>query len=295
MLETVLITGSNGFVAKHLATKLSGQYNIRFLTRSPKRENEYLWDVTNKKIDVSVFENLDHIIHLAGANIFEKRWTDERKKEIISSRVESAQLILDNLKQQNKRIKTFVSASAIGYYGAITSAHVFTETDNHGNDFLSEVVVQWEQAADAFLHEDIAERVVKIRTSVVFAKEGSALDHITKSIKNYIGAPLGSGNQYMPWIHIDDLCNVYEYALKNLNMNGAYNAASAQHITNKELTKYLAKKLHKPLWLPNIPAFLLRFILGESACMILEGSRVSSQKLLDAGFVFQYPDLSGFL
>ncbi len=295
MKETLLITGANGFIAKHLTARLSDQYNIRLLTRKPNAPNQYAWDVANKKIDGSALKGLDHIVHLAGANIFEKRWTDERKKEIVASRVESAQLLLDGLQNIDQTIKSFVSASAIGYYGAVTCVHVFTENDPKGDDFLSEVAAKWERAADQFKEKHIAERVVKIRTAVVFAEKSPALDNIKKTVSLYVGAPLGTGRQYMPWIHVDDLCRAYGYSLQNAGMDGVYNAVAPQHITNKELTQYIAHRLRKPLCLPHVPAFVLRFLFGEAACMILEGSRVSCEKLEAAGLKFQFPALETFL
>ena len=289
--EIVLITGGNGFVANFLKRKLAADFQVRLLVRKPEAENQYHWDIQNKTIDPAALAGVDHIIHLAGANIFEKRWTDKRKKEIISSRIDSAQLILDTLKKNEQTIQSFVSASAIGYYGAVTTEKIFVETDPPGQDFLSHVVQLWEQAADQFLQQKIAQRVIKIRTAVVFADKNSALQKITTPIKYYVGAPLGSGQQYMPWIHIQDLCAVYEKALKDKAIFGSYNAAAPQHLTNREITQIEAKKLHKPLWLPAVPASILRLVLGEAACMILEGSRVSSQKLKDQGFSFQFETL----
>lgn len=295
MKEIVLITGGNGFVVQHLVKHLSDQYTIRLLTRNPKASNEFHWSIQNKTIDEKALENIDHIIHLAGANIFEKRWTIERKQEIISSRIASARLLLEALKQNNQTIKTFISASAIGYYGAVTTEKIFTENDTKGNDFLSDVVEKWENAADAFQQSNIAVKVVKLRTGVVFAKAGSALQKIEKPIANYVGALLGSGKQYMPWIHIDDLCRLYQYSLANSEIAGTFNAVAPQHITNKELTQYIAKQMHKPLWLPNIPAFVLKVIFGESACMLLEGSRISCERVLAIGFEFKYPDVDSFI
>lgn len=292
MKEIVLITGASGLIARHLVDRLSTSYDVRLLTRSPKTNDQYHWNVAEKTIDSSALDNIDHIIHLAGANIFEKRWTDARKKEIIDSRVDSAQLLLDKLKRKQQRIKTFISASAIGFYGAVTTEKIYIETDSKGNDFLSDVVDLWEKAADKFAINRVADRVVKIRTAVVFAAVNSALQKIEKPIKNYIGAVLGSGKQYMPWIHIDDLCSVYEKSLVDSNMRDVYNAVSPQHITNKQLTKLIAEKLHKPLWLPNIPSFVMKLVFGESSCMLLEGSRISCQKLVESGFEFKFHNVS---
>lgn len=291
MKEVVLITGAGGMIAHELAKKIKNEYEVRFLTRKKRQNNDYEWDIKRGIIDESAFDNISHIIHLAGANISEKRWTDERKKELISSRVDSAQLLLNTLQKKKIKLKSFISASGINYYGTKTTDKIFTEEDDPGNDFLSEVVVLWERAADDFKEQNLAERVVKVRTAVVLSEQDGALKKMAPTIKNYIGSPLGSGKQYMPWIHIDDICSIYEFALKNSDMNGAYNATSYQHTTNENLTKKIAEVLNKPLFMPNVPSFVLKLIFGELADALLEGSRASSQKIQDAGFQFEFPDL----
>lgn len=291
MKEIVLITGASGAIARVLSKKLENQYSIRFLTRKKEAENEFEWDLENQIIDENAFENVSHIIHLAGANISEKRWTEDRKKELISSRVDSAKLILNTLKKKNIKLKSFISASGINFYGTKTTDKIFTENDAPGNDFLSEVVVVWEKAADEFKEQNVAERVVKIRTAVVLSKNEGALAKMMTPIKFGIGSPLGSGKQYMPWIHIDDICSIYEFALKNPEVEGSYNASAPQHTTNENLTKLIAKVLNKPLFIPNVPSFILKLIFGELADALLEGSRASSEKIEKAGFEFQFPDL----
>lgn len=291
MKEVVLITGAGGMIAKELAKKIGNDYEIRFLTRNKKRENEYEWDIRKGSIDEAALDNVSHIIHLAGANISEKRWTPERKRELISSRVDSAELLRTALRKNKIKLKSFISASGINFYGTKTSEKIDVETDPPGNDFLSEVVVLWERAADDFKEQELAERVVKIRTAVVLSEKDGALKKMVPPVQYYIGSPLGNGKQYMPWIHIDDICSIYEFAIKNTAIDGAYNAVSPQHTTNKELTKKIAKVLGKPLWMPNVPGFVLKLIFGELASAILEGSRASSQKIQEAGFHFKFPDL----
>lgn len=291
MKEIVLITGASGMIARELAKKLENEYSLRFLTRKKKHDHEYEWDVRKKTIDESSLENVSHIIHLAGANISEKRWTDERKKELISSRVDSAALLQNALKKQEIKLKSFISASGINFYGTQTTEKIYTEEDQPGNDFLSEVVVLWERAADHFKEHNLAERVVKIRTAVVLSEKDGALKKMIPPIQYGIGSPLGSGRQYMPWIHIEDICSMYEFALKQSSLHGAYNAVSPQHITNSELTKEIAEVLKKPLLMPNVPAFVLKLLFGELATAILEGSRASSQKIQNTGFQFKFPDL----
>lgn len=295
MKENVLITGAGGLIAQELAKKIEHEYNVRFLTRKKKRPNEYEWNIENGSIDEAAFENLSHIIHLAGANISEKRWTKERKRVLISSRVDSAKLLSDTLTKKNIRLKSFISASGINFYGTKTEEKIYEENDSPGNDFLSEVVVLWEKAADHFKEQHLAERVVKIRTAVVLSEKEGALKKMVRPIRYYIGSPLGSGKQYMPWIHIEDICYIYEFALKNTAVDGAYNAASPQHITNRDLTKEIAHVLKKPLLLPNVPGFILKLMFGELATAILEGSRASSLKIQKEGFRFTFPDLNDAL
>lgn len=291
MKETVLITGASGAIAKALSQKIKNEYSVRFLTRKKEAENEFEWDLENNIVDENAFENVDHIIHLAGANISEKRWTEDRKKELISSRIDSAKLILNTLKKKNLKLKSFISASGINYYGTVTTDKIFTENDTPGNDFLSEVVIVWEKAADEFKKENIAERIVKIRTAVVLSKHDGALPKMAAPVKFGIGSPLGSGKQYMPWIHIDDICSMYEFALKNPEINGSFNASAPQHTTNENLTKIIAKVLNKPLFMPNVPSLILKMVFGELANALLEGSRASSEKIRKAGFEFKFPVL----
>lgn len=215
----------------------------------------------------------------------------EKKKELISSRVDSAKLLLNTLRKKNIQLKSFISASGINYYGTKTSEKIFAETDGPGNDFLSEVVILWERAADEFKEKNLAERVVKIRTAVVLSEKEGALKKMLPPIQYYIGSPLGTGKQYMPWIHINDICSIYQFVLKNSQTNGAYNANSPEHTTNKNLTKQIAHTIQKPIFMPNIPGFVLKLIFGELANALLEGSRASSQKIQDAGFRFEFPSL----
>lgn len=291
MKDIILITGAGGLIAHELSKKLEKDFTVRFLTRKKKHSNEFEWNIKNKTIDDTAFEGVSHIIHLAGANISEKRWTDERKKELISSRVDSADLILKTLQEKKIRLKSFISASGINYYGTKTTDAIFNENNQPGNDFLSEVVVLWERAADQFKEQNLAERVVKIRTAVVLSEKDGALKKMLPPIRMGIGAPLGTGKQYMPWIHIEDICTIYEFALKNNTMDGAFNAVSPQHTTNENLTKKIAEVLKKPLFMPNIPGFVLKLIFGELADALLEGSRASAEKIQNAGFQFKFPDL----
>lgn len=291
MKEIVLITGANGLIAKELSKRLEKEYTVRFLTRKKQHANEFEWNVNAGTIDGTALENVSHIIHLAGAGVAEKRWTEDRKKEIISSRVGSAGLLLKTLQKKNQKLKSFVSASGINYYGTETTEKIFTEKDGPGHDFLSKVTSVWEQAADEFKNQRVAERVVKLRTGVVLSEKEGALKKMLPTIKAGIGSPLGTGKQYMPWIHIQDICSMYEFALKNSELDGAFNAVAPEHATNKDLTVQAAEVLKKPLFMPNVPAFVLKLLFGELSVAVLEGSRASSGKIQHAGFQFKFPDL----
>lgn len=288
--DVVLITGANGLVAKHLAQKLQDEFEIRLLTRKKSAENEFEWNVTQKKIDDRAFENVKHIIHLAGAGIADKRWSAQRKKEIISSRVDSAKLLLEATKRNQIQLKTYISASGVGAYGQVTTDEIFTEKSPFGNDFLAEVVNLWEQSADEFQIKSLAQRVVKLRFGMVLSEKG-ALEKMKLPIQLYVGSNLGSGKQIVPWIHIDDLVNMIEFSIKNSRINGVYNAVSPTFSTHDDLMRTLAKTMKKPFFMPNVPSFMMKLIMGESAVLVLEGSRVSADKIQQAGFEFQYEDL----
>jgi uncharacterized protein (TIGR01777 family) len=229
------------------------------------------------------------VIHLAGANIGEKKWTFRQKQNIIDSRVKSANLIFSKVNEKGHPLKAFISSSAVGYYGSDPSEKEFSEEDSPGNDFLSEVCIQWEDAADQFQRAGI--RTVKIRTGVVLTKTGGALAEMKTTVINGIGSPLGNGRQYIPWIHIDDLCEIYVKAITDDQMQGAYNAVAPDVKTNAEFMRLLAKVLNKPFWFPKVPSFILKLMMGERASIILKGNKVSGKKIVDEGFNFKYYDL----
>ncbi|MCX6294573.1 MAG: TIGR01777 family oxidoreductase [Bacteroidetes bacterium] len=292
-MAVVLITGGKGSVGKHLSDKLKEKgFTVAIVSRKSFKDNEiraYAWDIDNNEIEKEAIETADYIIHLAGANIGDKRWTAKRRKLILDSRVKSGQLLFNKTKENKNNLKAFISASAIGYYGTITTDKIFSEEDLPANDFLGETCRQWEQAADNF--EKLGIRTVKIRTGIVLTAEGGALAKMIAPVKLGIGSAIGSGRQFMPWIHIDDLCAIYIKAIEDIHMNGAYNAVSTNCITNIEFTKTLARVLKKPFWFPKVPAFLLKFIYGKMSEMILKGSSVSSEKIIKAGCQFEFSNL----
>jgi uncharacterized protein (TIGR01777 family) len=294
MKKNVLISGGSGFIGKKLTSLLIEKgYSVSVLSRSKKQNTAdisyYLWDISAHSIEEESVLKADYIIHLAGENIAEKRWTNERKEAIVQSREESTRLIYDVLKKKNKKLDAFVSASGIGIYGAINGNEICTENNPPENDFLGSTCQKWEAAADTI--ENLQIRVVKIRTGLVLGKEDGFLKKLTPIFKMRLGSALGSGKQYMPWIHVDDLCAIYLEAIKNSNMTGAYNAAVSDNTTNTIFSKTLAKVYGYSIWLPNVPAFLIKMALGEMAQIILKGRRVSSEKIEKTGFQFRYNNL----
>lgn len=296
-METVLITGGTGLVGKHLSNKLQERgYSVSFLSRTSQKTlsiKTFKWNYQKQTIDNGVFNKVDYIIHLAGANIGGKRWTNSRKQLIIDSRVKTGQLIFDKIKEQKKSLKAFISASAIGYYGTITTDKIFKETDLPANDFLGNVCNQWEKIADKFEEKGI--RTVKIRTGVVLTEKEGALSKMITPVKMGIGSAIGTGKQYLPWIHIDDLCEIYIKAIEDNQMNGVYNAVSPDYKTSKDFTKILASVLNKPFWLPNVPPIIMKLVFGEMSDLLLKGSRISADKILKTGYEFQFSDLKSAL
>lgn len=294
-MSKILITGGSGLIGKRLSKLLLEKgYDIAHLSRNPKSNAEYPiyhWNPDSGEIAPEAIEGTTHIIHLAGENVSAGRWSESRKKRIISSRVDTIALLLK--KFEGKKLKAFISASGISYYGTVTSDQIFIETDPFGTDFLANVSVQWEKTIEKF--NSAAERTVMVRTGVVLSNQGGALEKLVKPIKMGIGSPLGNGKQYVPWIHIDDICRMYLHIIQNEKINGAFNAVSSEHVTNAGLTKKIAGQLKKKLWAPNVPAFVLKALFGEMAQIILEGSRISNDKIKQTGFVFHYDRLDDTL
>lgn len=292
MAKKILITGGTGLVGKVLTQSLLEKgYQVAYLSRSKKQiENVevYEWDIPNQKIEEEAFKDLEGVIHLAGAGVADKSWTAARKKEILDSRTESTKLLHHYLSKVESKPKAFISASAIGIYGD-SGEILMTEGSPQATDFLADVTKKWEKEIDPIA--DLGIRTVKLRIGVVLSPDGGALAKLVQPIRMGAGAALGSGKQYMSWIHIQDLANMFVWALENENSVGAYNAVAPSPVSNSEMTQQIAKVLKKPLILPNVPSFAMKLMLGEMASIVLAGSKVSSQKIEAAGFEFQFADL----
>ncbi|MCH2235088.1 MAG: TIGR01777 family oxidoreductase [Crocinitomicaceae bacterium] len=294
-MSRILITGGSGLIGKALTKALLDKgYSVRILSRSKKTDTDRIdyktWNIEQGILEEGTLDGVEHIIHLAGANVADKRWSDAYKKVMHDSRVKSAELLLNNL-PENHGIKSFITASGINYYGTPTSENIYSETDPAGSDYLAQLTVAWEAVADKFNG-----RVVKLRTPVVLSTKGGALPKIAKPVKMGIGSPLGSGKQYVPWVHMNDLVKAYLFALEN-DITGPFNVVADEHLSNADFTKKIATHLGKKLWAPKVPAFVLNLILGsERAQIVLEGSRANGELIKSKGFVYDHPilDLKDF-
>lgn len=291
-MKRVLITGASGLIGSALSKFLyKNNIEVVKLSRSKKKDskNNFTWDIESGFIEKKALENTDHIIHLAGAGIGDKRWTPNRKKEIINSRVKSAELLYNEISKLDKKPVTFISASAVGYYGAKTLDTIFTEKDPPANDFQGNVCSLWEESSKQF--DNLGIRTVQLRFGVVLSPNNGALRKMSIPIKFGIGSPYGNGRQYIPWIHIYDVINLILFCMNNEKIKGVYNSVSPSYVTNEKFLKLIAKVLNRPFIMPNIPAFLLKIILGRMSEVVLEGSRISSDKIIDAGYEFRSTEL----
>ena len=290
----VLITGATGLIGQEIikCCHESG-IDVNYLTTSKSKINQsdkpkgFYWNPKRQEIDENCFVDVDAIIHLAGATV-SKRWTPTYKKEILASRKEPTQLLVNTLKNKKHAIKQVISASAIGVYPD-SLINYYDETYKTPSDsFLGEVVKVWEHEVDTFSKLNI--KVSKIRIGLVLSNKGGALSEMTKPIKFGVGAAFGSGKQWQSWIHISDLAQLFLYVL-NHNLEGVYNGVAPNPVTNQELTKAIANTLGKPLFLPNIPKFFMKLVLGDMHTLLFESQRVCCKKIEDLGFEFEYHHL----
>jgi len=291
--STVLITGGTGLVGRALIPRLiASGYNVRILTRGSTvidNTESFMWNIKEGFIEKGAVESIDHIIHLAGENIGKGRWTKTRKKKILNSRVFPARLLFDLVEKKNPELKSFISASATGYYGALTSDHTFIETDPAADDFTARVCIRWEEAAGLFRSGGY--RTTIVRTGLVLSGEGGILSRILPTVNMSFSPLLGKGNHYLPWIHIDDLCGIYLKIIDDNNLNGVYNAVSPGPVKYRAFLKTLSIVKNKKVLMPPTPEWFWKVIFGEKASTLLKGSRVSADRIVEAGYEFNYPDL----
>lgn len=291
----VLITGATGLIGSELSSLCrENGIQVNYLTTDKskiKKEETYkgfYWDPKNEQIEKGCIEGVKTIIHLAGASIAEP-WSNSYKKKILKSRTETAALLYKTLKENEHQVENFISASAIGVYPS-SEQKLYSEDDEVvADNFIGEVVRKWEAAADEF--ENLGLDVAKIRVGLVLAEDGGMLEKIKKPISLNMGAALGNGKQWQSWIHIEDLAGIFFFAIKN-ELTGVYNAVAPNPVTNKELTKELARQMGKSIWLPNVPKFALKGLLGEMSQIVLASQLVSSKKIEEVGYNFKYTNLS---
>ncbi|MBW8243345.1 TIGR01777 family oxidoreductase [Muricauda oceani] len=291
----VLITGATGLVGQAIVKVLHQKgIPVNYLTTSKDKIDSsedfqgFYWNPNKGEIDLECFRDVQAIINLAGASIA-KRWTPKHKKRVLSSRINSLQTLKNGLERSNNReVECLVSASAIGIYPDSVCDYYDEETNKVDDGFLGEVVTKWEAEANTF--QSLGLDVAKIRIGLVLSADGGALPKMAFPVKNFIGAPIGTGDQWQSWVHIEDLAQMFVFAVEN-NLKGVYNAVAPNPVTNTKLTKELARVLDRPLWLPNVPAFLLKAILGKMSTLLLASQRVSGKKIEEEGFTFQYANI----
>ncbi len=287
-MQKVLIAGGTGLIGSNLIEKLKQKkYEIVLLTTQQSKANNtdiFYWQPYNNILPKEALSNVSVCINLCGAGIFEQDFTEKRKQELYDSRIISAKVLFNSFKQNSIALKSYIGASAIGYYENITT-EILTEESEQGNWFLSQLVADWEIAHESF--NPISSNVALIRIGIVLSEKGGFLKQLAMPIKYFVGAIPGSGKQITSWIHIDDLTNFMVYAIEN-NLNGIYNGVANTPETLKTLTQLTAKTLKRPLWLPNIPAFMLKIIFGKRAPLLLSSQLVSNAKMLNTGFKFEF-------
>ena len=294
-MSTILITGGTGLVGKALTSLLiSKNYKVIILTRSVPTVSDNTnvsysaWDIKNNRIDIEAIKKADAIIHLAGAGVMDKKWNAAYKAEIVLSRTQSSELIVKTLKENKNNVKAIISASAIGWYGADKVAnHYFTENEPADAQFLGETCKAWEESISGATALGV--RVCKLRTGIVLSRLGGAYIEFRKKLAFGIASILGNGKQMVSWIHIDDLCNQFLFALENEKMEGSYNAVAPMPVSNKTLTLAIAKIICPKFYIPTyVPTFILKIMLGERSVEILKSTTVSSKKIEDAGYKFLF-------
>lgn len=295
MGSTILITGGSGLIGNALTLLLLAKgYHVNHLSRNPVPNNIpnlkiFRWDVNEGTIDPNCIHGVTALVHLAGENISEEPWTPERLQQITRSRTKSSELIYELLHKEQHHVEAVISASAAGYYGD-RQDEVLTEDSPPGQAIMTETTVAWEKAVQQ--GDSLGLRVVTLRTGVVLDRRKGALPEFERPIRMGIAAPLGTGQQWIPWIHLNDLIRLYLYALESEQLQGVFNACAPEQITNAQLTAALRKKLGISIPLPPVPSFLLKILLGPMSEIALDSTRMTSYRIETSGFDFNFPTLS---
>ncbi len=298
MNKRIVVTGATGLVGRKLVNALTLRNNkVYIVSRSPEKIKTVLpkaagavsWDDENEL--VHQIELCDSIIHLSGENVMSQKWTDEHKKNVLDSRINTTKKLVDAIASTPSRPDSFINASAVGYYGLGNKINL-TEDSPPGNNFLADVTKRWEN--EAVKVEPLLVRQVSLRIGIVLSTEGGALERMITPFKYFVGGPLGSGKQWFPWIHIDDLVNLFLFALNNENVSGPINAVAPESINMKEFCKKMGKVMHRPS-LFKVPAPVLKFMFGEGADVILSGNNIIPKKALELGYEFEFDNTSAAL
>ena len=304
-MAVVLISGGSGLVGTNLTRHLMERnFQVIILTRNKNKISDNpnisysYWDIKQQIIDSEAIKKADHIVHLAGAGVMDKSWSSEYKNTIIKSRTESAELLIKALKETDHHVRTFVSASAIGYYGAdpkpLKRQEGFVEADLPSNDFLGETCVLWEAASEPV--KDLGIRRVVLRQGIVLANEGGAFKEFKTPLQFGVATIFGSGKQVISWIHIDDVCRMFCESIDNDTIRGAYNAVAPEPVVQKKFMTVLGEKLKGKFFIPmHVPVFMLKLVLGKRSVEILKSATVSDKKIKSTGFTFLYPSLEAAL
>jgi hypothetical protein len=296
---TILITGGTGMVGTALTKALVATgHRVRILTRDPSKSKAspgisyYAWNPAAQTMDTAAVEGADAIVHLAGANVAEGRWTDKRKKEIVDSRVQSGQLLVKTVKEASNNIKTIISASAIGWYGPdpqVPNPRPFREGDPPDAAFLGATCRQWEEAIETVTQ--LGKRLVIYRIGIVLSREGGAYTEFRKPLRFGLATVLGNGAQMISWIHIDDMVRLLIEALENDSLSGIYNAVADSPVSNRHLVKTIATIKGSFYITAPVPAAALKIALGEMSVEVLKSATVSNEKIRSAGFAVGYPTI----
>lgn len=298
-MERVIITGGTGLIGRALAAELvDAGYDVVVLSRNPQRARGLppgvqvvAWDGRTAAGWGSLADGAFAMVNLAGENIAGGRWTAERRRRIRQSRLDAGHAVVEAVRAAARKPAVVVQASGVGYYGPHGDEEV-TEEAPPGSDFLGRLAVEWEASTAPV--EEMGVRRVIVRTGVVLSREGGALTRLALPFRFFLGGPLGSGRQWVPWIHIADEVRAIRFLLEREEARGPYNLVAPQPMTNRDLARALGRFLRRPAWLP-VPAPALQLALGELSAVLLTGQRALPKRLLEAGFVFRFPEVESAL